>query len=67
VDKVISLFTEDGLKGTTAPRAVHRPVFRPPCISAVEIAKLHAATIAPSFISFYRFSWIVSTDFLLSF
>jgi hypothetical protein len=67
VDKTVSLFTEDGLKGATAPCAVHRPGFRPPCIPAVEIAKLHAATIAPSFSSFYPFRQIVSTEFLLSF
>jgi hypothetical protein len=48
VDKAVSLFTENGLKGPTAPRTVHRLVPRPPGIPAVEIAKFHAATLTVS-------------------
>jgi len=55
VNKVVSLFTKDGLKGATAPRTVYRRVLRPPGISAVEIAKFHAATIASCFFPFYPF------------
>ena len=45
MDQAVSLFTEDGLKRAAALCAVHRPVFRPPGIPAVEIAKLHRATL----------------------
>jgi len=67
VDEAVSLFTEDGLEGATTPCAVHRHVFRPLCVSAVEIAKFHSAAIDPSFLSFYPLRRIVSTNFRLSF
>jgi hypothetical protein len=46
VDQAFPLFTEDGLKGATAPCTVHRLVFRPPGVPAVEIAEFHTQTIA---------------------
>jgi hypothetical protein len=55
VDKAFSLFAEDGLKGAAAPCAVHRAVFRPPGIPAVEIAEFHAETIVYSCFPFYPF------------
>jgi len=55
VDKAFSFFAEDGLKGATAPSAVHRHFVRPPGIPAGEIAEFHAATIAPSFFFLYPF------------
>jgi hypothetical protein len=66
VDQAFPLFAEHGLKGATAPCAVHGLVFGPPGIPAVEIAEFHAATIA-SFFFLYSFHPIVSTDFLLLF
>jgi hypothetical protein len=67
VDKAFSFFAEDGLKGPTAPRAVHRPVLRPPGIPAVEIAEFHAAMIASLFFPLYLFLKALSMDFQLSF
>jgi hypothetical protein len=66
VDQALSLLAEHGLKGAAASCTIHRPVFRPPGVPAVEIAEFHAPTIA-SFFSLYSFHPIVSTDFLLLF
>ena len=83
MDQAVSLFTEDGLKGAAAPCAVHRPVFRPPGIPAVEIAKLHRAPLLHFSSGFFipSISWcpplsllfgspfpmLMRADFLLSF
>jgi hypothetical protein len=67
VDKAVSLFTENGLKGPTAPRTVHRLVPRPPGIPTVEITEFHAATTASFVLVSYPFRRILSTVLQLLF
>jgi hypothetical protein len=45
MDKAVFFLAEDGLKGTTTPGTIKALLFRPVCISAFHVAKVHCIGI----------------------